>query len=118
MTTTDDIRRWASALPEVEETSHFRFRVPAFKVRGRAFAGMGKDETTAVFRVSEHDATEAAANDPATYEAVRRQDARRSFLGLQVVLRNVDAERVQSLVEAAWREQAPKSLVANQGGPV
>jgi hypothetical protein len=28
VTTTDDIRRWAMALPEVEETSHFRSRVP------------------------------------------------------------------------------------------
>jgi hypothetical protein len=46
--TTEDIRRWAMALPEVEETSHFRFHVPLWKVRG--------------------------------------QDARRSFLGLQVRL--------------------------------
>lgn len=43
MTTTDDIRRWAMALPEVEETSHFRFHVPVFKIRGRTFLGLGKD---------------------------------------------------------------------------
>ncbi|WP_268815957.1 hypothetical protein [Amycolatopsis alkalitolerans] len=31
MTTTEKIRRWALALPGVEEASHFRFHVPVFK---------------------------------------------------------------------------------------
>jgi len=91
--TTDDIRRWATALPEVEETSHFRFHVPVFKVRSRTFLGMGQDEATAVFCVSEQEAGNAAAADPATCEAVRRRDARRSFLGLQVELGSVSGER-------------------------
>jgi hypothetical protein len=60
MTTTDDIRRWAMALPEVEETSHFRFHVPVFKIRGRTFLGLGQDQTTAVFCVSEQEADQAA----------------------------------------------------------
>lgn len=64
MTATDDVRRWAMALPEVEETSHFRFHVPIWKVRGKTFLGMGKEETTAVFCVSEQEAGEAAAADP------------------------------------------------------
>lgn len=103
------------ALPEVEETSHFRFRVPVFKVRGRTFLGMGRDETTAVFCVGESAADEAATADPAGFEAVRRRDARRSFLGLQVRLDAVSAQRVHDLVEAAWREQAPKRLVSEYG---
>ena len=112
MTTTDDIRRWATALPEVEEISHFRFHVPVFKVRGRTFLGMGKDETTAVFCIAEQHANNAVQADPATYEAVRRMDARRTFLGLQVQLGKVCTERIGSLVEEAWRQQAPKRLVA------
>jgi hypothetical protein len=75
MTTTDDIRRWAMALPEVEETSHFRFHVPVFKIRGRTFLGLGKDQTTAVFCVSEQEADQAAAADPGSCQAVRRGDA-------------------------------------------
>ena len=113
MTDTDGIRRWATALPEVEETSHFRFHVPVWKVRGKTFLGMGRGETTAVFCISEPEADEAAAADPATYAAVRRQDARRSFLGLQAELNGVPAERVRELVEMAWRHQAPKRLVAD-----
>jgi hypothetical protein len=68
VTTTEEIRRWATALPEVEETSHFRFHVPVFKVRGRTFLGMGQDETTAEFCVSERAAGEAAAADPVRAE--------------------------------------------------
>jgi hypothetical protein len=109
--TTEDIRRWATALPEVEETSHFRFCVPQFKVRGKTFAGMGKDATTAVFCVSKEEAGSAIAADPATCEAVRRMDTRRSSLGLQVQLSNVTEARVRGLVEDAWCHQAPRRLV-------
>jgi hypothetical protein len=37
------------ALPEVGETSHFRFHVPVFKIRGRTFLGLGHGQTAAVF---------------------------------------------------------------------
>jgi hypothetical protein len=57
-------------------------------------------------------ADDAAAADPATCAAVRRQDARRSFLGLQVELGNMPAERIKGLTEKAWRQQAPKRLAA------
>jgi hypothetical protein len=103
------------ALPEVEETSHFRFHAPVFKVRGRTFLGLGKGETTVVFCISEPAANAAAAADPSVCEAVRRQDARRSFLGLQVELSSVSGERLQSLVQQAWRQQAPKRLAAEHG---
>ena len=114
MTTTEEIRRWATALPEVEETSHGRFHVPVFKVRGRTFLGMGRDETTAVFCVGEREANQAAAANPGACEAVRRSDARKSFLGLQVDLGSLPPERVRSLVEEAWREQAPRRLAAER----
>jgi len=115
MATTEDIRRWAMALPEVEETSHFLFHVPVFKVRGRTFLGMGKGEKTVVFCISEPEANAAAAADPATSAAVRRQDARRSFLGLQVEFSGVSSDRLRSLVEQAWCQQAPKRLAVEYG---
>jgi hypothetical protein len=100
------------ALPEVEEISHHLFHVPLWKVRGRTFLGMGRDETTAVFCISEQEANEAAAADPAVYAAVRRQDARRSFLGLQAELGRISPDRMRDLAEQAWRCQAPKRLAA------
>jgi len=114
VTGADDIRSWAMALPEVEETAHFRFRTPVWKVRGRTFLGMGKDEKTAVFCVSEQQANAAAAANPASCAAVRRQDARRSFLGLEVVLGNLDSQRIRELAEMAWHQQAPKRLAAER----
>ncbi|MBO0772186.1 MAG: hypothetical protein J2P35_12080 [Actinobacteria bacterium] len=110
MTSTDDIRRCAMALPEVEEISHHLFHVPVWKVLGRTFLGMSKDETTAVFCISEQAANEAAAADPAAFAAVRRKDARRSFLGLQAELGRLSPERMRNLAEQAWRNQAPKRL--------
>jgi hypothetical protein len=74
MTTPEEIRRWAMAWPEVEETSHFRFRSPVFKVRGR------------------------------------------TFLGLQVHLGGLPPERIRSLVEEAWHQQAPRKLAAGRDG--
>jgi hypothetical protein len=73
---------------------------------------VGQDETTAVFCISEQEADDAAAADPAACAAVRRRDARRSFLGLQVELGNVPGERIKELAEKAWCQQAPKRLAA------
>jgi hypothetical protein len=112
VTAADDIRRLVMTLPEVEETSHFLFHVPVWKVRGKTFAGIGKGGTTVVFCVSEQVANEVAAADPAAFAAVRRQDSRRSFLGLQAELGGLSPERARDLAEQAWRQQAPKRLVA------
>jgi hypothetical protein len=75
--TLDDIRRLATAFPEVEEFTHFRIRVP-----------------------------------PATYEEVWRPGATKSFVGLRVDLAKVSEERVQELVEHAWRNKASTQIVA------
>jgi hypothetical protein len=64
-----------------------------------------------VFCISEQQADRAAAADPGACQAVRRRDARKSFLGLQVELGRLPAERLRGLIEEAWRQQAPKKLV-------
>jgi hypothetical protein len=112
MSRTEEIRQCALALPEVEETRHFRFGSPVFKVRGRTFLGLGQDETTAVFCVSEERADQEAAADPGACAPVRRNDARKSFLGLEVALAGLAAGRIRYLVEEAWRQQAPAKLAA------
>lgn len=111
MTTTDRIRALAMALPEVTEKQHFRFKVPLWQVQGKTFLGIGRDETTAVFCITEEAADAAAAADPDHAAAVRRMDARRSFLGLEVRLSELSPERLQELVTEAWATKAPKRLV-------
>jgi hypothetical protein len=113
---TEQIRAWAMALPEVSEKQHFRFKVPLWQVRGKTFLGMGRDETTAVFCISEEAAAAAVTADPELGAPVRRSDARRSFLGLEVQLRGVASGRAEALVIEAWRERAPKRLVSEYLG--
>ena len=114
MITLDDVRRFATAFPEVEEVTHFRFGQPVFKVAGKPFAGGGgsKEETTAAFSISQEEVATAIADDPATYEEVWRPGPRKSLIGLRVDLAKVSAERVQELVEHAWRNKAPKRAVS------
>lgn len=114
--TTSEIRAWATALPEVTEKQHFRFKVPVWQVRGKTFLGMGRDENTAVFCITEESADAAAAADSEHAAAVRRRDARRSFLGLEVQLAAVPAKRVEALVREAWASKAPKTLVKQHIG--
>jgi hypothetical protein len=114
MTTTDDLRLWATALPEVREKQHFHFKVPLWQVRGRTFLGLGRDQTTAIFCITEESANSAAAKHPDHATAVRRGDARRSFLGLEVRLDGVPAEWVAALVREAWASQAPGHLVERE----
>lgn len=111
VTDTDQIRALATALPEVTEKEHFRFKVPVWQVRGRTFLGMGRDEATAVFCVSEASADAAARADPRRAAAVRRMNAQRSFLGLELRLAGTPPERLAELVREAWVAQAPKTLV-------
>lgn len=64
-----------------------------------------------MFCIPEESAGASAASDPANATAVRRQDARRSFLGLEVRLAGVPPDRVAALVREAWVVQAPTMLV-------
>lgn len=110
MLTEDDIRRLAMAFPEVEEVAHFGR--PSFKVRGRPFAGTEKSERTAVFSVGRDEGAAAVAAEPDVYEEVWRPGGRPTWVGLRVDLAKVPGARVAELVEHAWREKAPKRLVA------
>lgn len=107
---TRDIRHWAMALPAVTEKQHHLFGVPVWQVRGRTFLGMGRDESTVVFCISEESADAASAADPEHAATVRRRDARHSFLGLEVQLAEMFPDRVVALVHEAWLRQAPKTL--------
>lgn len=75
--------------------------------------GHGKDETTAVFCVSERAADEAAEANRATCEAVRRRDARRSFWGCRCSSPTFHRRARVVLSRKAWR-QAPKQLITEQ----
>jgi hypothetical protein len=114
--TPSDIRVWAIALPEVTEKQHFRFKVPLWQVRGKTFLGMGRDQNTAVFCITEGSARTTAAVEAEHAVAVNRMNAQRSFLGLEVQLAGVPTERIKALIREASATQAPKTLVKQHLG--
>jgi hypothetical protein len=71
---------------------------------------MDKGDSTAVFSVSQEEAAAAVADDPAIYEEVWRTAATKIWVGPRVDLAKVSEERVQELVERAWRNKAPKRV--------
>lgn len=113
MATLDDIRTYATALPEVEERTHFG--KPAFRVRDKLFVSVHDEPEglSAIVGVGGEEAESAAADDPDVHEVVwRTHGESRIFVGLRVDLGKVSAPTLQSLVEGAWRNKAPKRLVA------
>lgn len=118
MITLEAIRGYAMALPEVEEKPHFGR--PGFRVRDKLFASVHLDDQTpcAIVHVHQDDAADAVANSPdALAEVWRTHGQRQIFVGIKVDLAKVSSERCGELVEAAWRNRAPKRLVAAYDSP-
>ena len=107
------IRRYAMALPEVSETTHFK--LPAFSVRDKTFVVIQRDSTHAIVSVNQMQAEAAVAKDPRAYQVVRRNNGR-IFVGIRVDLPKASAAGVRKLVEQAWRHKAPKGLSAAYKG--
>ena len=108
MLTLADLRGYALALPEVEEKTHFR--LPGFRVADKLLAHLQHGDTHAIVCVERAEAEAAADAEPEVFEAVWRSG--RIFVGLRVDLAGVTGDRMRELVEHAWRNRAPKRLVA------
>ncbi|HEY1180032.1 MAG TPA: MmcQ/YjbR family DNA-binding protein [Phytomonospora sp.] len=109
MITFDDIRRIAAAYPGTEET---HVRQPGMRVQGKPFCGVEQGGATGVFTVRREQAAAAVADAPGVYEEVWRKTARMTFVGLRVELDKVGEDRITELVEQAWRNKAPKRVIA------
>ena len=103
-----DIRGYAMALPDVVEKPHFR--LPGFRVADKLLAHLERGDAHAIVCVGQAEAKTAAADQPDVYAEVWRNG--RSFVGLRVDLAKVTEKRMQELIEHAWRNRAPKRLVA------
>lgn len=103
-----DIRSYAMALPDVVEKPHFR--LPGFRVADKLLVHLEKGDTHAIVCVGQEEARTAAANEPDIYQEVWRNG--RIFVGLRVDLASVTKKRMRELIEHAWRNRAPKRLVA------
>jgi hypothetical protein len=94
--------------PEAEEKSHMGH--PDFRVGGKIFATLWPDRKVAVVKLSAADQTGALQMDPDALSL--------KFWGkspyLEVDLGRANAALLRALAQAAWRNAAPKKLLAKR----
>ena len=108
MATFDDLRKFALALPQTMEGSHFH--QVAFRVVDKPFIGIEKNNTCATFSLEKPDIAAFVAQAPDVYKEVWQSG--KYLIGIRVELKSISAKQLKHLVELAWRKKAPKKLVA------
>jgi hypothetical protein len=108
VTTFDEVRRIALALPEAEERITWETDI-TFRVRDRIFAIGGEGADRVSIKASLETQAELLEMDPATF-------GKSAYVGrfgwITVDLRRVDPDLLVSLLRDAWRRTAPKRLAA------
>ena len=107
MTTADELRRAALSLPEAEERETWGH--PTFRVRDKMFATLSEDGRSAGIKATKEEQTTLVAADPETF-GVPAYVGRHGWVSVE--LATVDPAEVRELVTEAWRQTAPKRLVA------
>ena len=108
MTSFDDVRRIALALPEAEERLTWETDI-TFRVRDKIFAIGGEGADRVSIKAGLETQAELIELDPATF-------AKSAYVGrfgwITVDLDRVDPGLLTSLLREAWRRSAPKRLAA------
>ena len=108
MTTFEDVRRIALAMPEAEERLTWETDI-TFRVRDKIFAIGGEGADRVSIKASLETQAELIDLDPGTF-------ASSAYVGrfgwVTVVLDRVDPALLASLIREAWRRSAPKRLAA------
>ena len=116
MITADELRQAALSLPEAEERETWGH--PTFRVRDKMFAALADDGGQASVKATRQEQEALVAEDPATF-GVPAYVGRHGWVSVQ--LATADPAEVRELLIEAWRQTAPKRLVATfddgQAGP-
>ena len=107
MVTADTLRQVVQALPEAEERETWGH--PTFRVRDKMFAALSDDGQLASVKATREEQAALTAAAPATF-GVPAYVGRHGWVSIQ--LATVDPEELGELVVEAWRQTAPKRLVA------
>jgi hypothetical protein len=106
--TADDFRRLALGFPEAQEQAHLGH--PDFRVRGKIFATLGPGEAWGMVKLTPDQQEVVVQAEPAVFEAFDNAWGRRG--ATRVRLEAATEEAVRPALAAAWRNTAPKRLVA------
>lgn len=105
--TFDTVRRLATALPEVEEGT--QYGTPAFLVRKKSFTRLKEDGETLVVLVNLFERQYLMDAFPDVFFVT---DHYRDYPAMLVRLSAVTEDQLRERLEAAWRQKAPKRLIA------
>jgi hypothetical protein len=113
--TAAEFRCLALSLPEAEEREHMDH--PDFRVGGKIFATLGyPDIGWAMVKLFPDQQAEFVAASPKMFAPVKGGWGKKG--ATNVVLKGADKERVREALTAAWRNTAPKGLVAAEAAPI
>jgi hypothetical protein len=107
--TAKDFRKIALALPEAEERAHMSH--PDFRVGGKIFATLGyPDKTCGMVKLSPEEQHYFSKDYPDAFLPVKGAWGRRG--ATSVVLKTATKAALAKALQAAWRNTAPKRLLA------
>jgi hypothetical protein len=107
MTTADGLRQVVRSLPEAEERETWGH--PTFRVRGKMFATLSDDGRQATVKATREEQTALIAAAPETF-GIPAYVGRHGWVSIQ--LATVDPAELGELLVEAWRQTAPRRLVA------
>ena len=105
--TLDTVRRLALALPGVEEG--ISYGTVSFRVRGKLIARMREDGESLVVKCNFFERAYLMEAEPQTFHL---NDHYHGYPYVLVRLANVRPEQLAEMLEGAWRDVAPRRLVA------
>jgi hypothetical protein len=102
----DAICKLGAAFPGTERATSYG--TPALKVKGKLLARLKEDGESMVLRVSFVVRDHLMMTEPATFYIT---DHYRNYPAVLVKLAHADSLVIQQLLEDAWREAAPKTVL-------
>lgn len=109
--TADDFRKLALSFPETIESSHMGH--PDFRVGGKIFATLGPDEDWGMAKMNAEQQAWFLTNAPESFKPAAGAWGDRG--ATIITLETTDESFVRRALNAAWRNTAPKKLVAAEG---
>jgi hypothetical protein len=111
--TAAEFRRMALSFPETAESAHMEH--PDFRVGGKIFATLGYPRGGwAMVKLMPDQQQDLVRAEPKAFVTVKGKWGQRG--ATNVILKAAEKVRVREALEAAWRNTAPKRLVAEVGG--
>jgi hypothetical protein len=105
--TRNAFRRLALSFPETEERAHMSH--PDFRVAGKIFATLGyPNKNCAMVKLTPEQQAELMHDEPKAFHPCNGAWGRKGATNVQ--LKSVKKATLQSALEAAWRNTAPKKL--------